>query len=472
MSPDSDWAMYAPNELDLSLIHNPLAYQLSREIGRPAPRTRFVEVLLKDDRGPSRPINLPNFSAAGDYNGIYVFMEKIKIGGHRVNIDRLQEDDEKGAAVTGGYLWKIDRPGPEELGFVGAGRTIRYVDPDERAMLSPAREAQRQYLEDYFRDFGLALKGADFRDSERGYRKYIDIDSWIDHHILNVVMFNVDALHFSAFFHKPRNGRITMGPLWDFDRAMGSTDRRDFNPTQFGAISSDWSADFFKHAWWKRMFTDPDFWQAWIDRYQELREGPLRAEHIMKLAEAMFDELREAEPRERTRWRRYPRSGVQSQDGYTFDFGRREYDSELRFKRQWFSDRLSFIDANLLPRPIFTHPGGDVRFVEISVPNGRRLSLLPAGEGQDEGQTGTGITIYYTLDGTDPRATGAPTNDVPPSPSARKYTGPIAIDAHTRLVARAHNPGHNNLTGKGNPPITSHWSGPTKAVYTSQSRRH
>jgi hypothetical protein len=38
-------------------------------------------------------------------------------------------------------------------------------------------------------------------------------------------------------------------------------------------------------------------------------------------------------------------------------------------------------------------------------------------------------------------------------------------------VARAHNPSHNNLTGKGNPPITSHWSGPRKAVYTSQSRR-
>jgi len=126
-------------------------------------------------------------------------------------------------------------------------------------MQSPAREAQRQYLKDYFTDFGLALKGADYRDPERGYRKYIDIDSWIDHHILNVVLFNVDALHLSAYFYKPRNGRLTMGPLWDMDRAMGSTDARDFNPTKFGRISSEWSADFFKDAWWKRMFTDPDF---------------------------------------------------------------------------------------------------------------------------------------------------------------------------------------------------------------------
>jgi hypothetical protein len=456
MPADSDWVMYAPNEFDPALIHNPLAYQLSREIGRQAPRTRFVEVLLKSDRGRSGPINLPNFSASGDYNGIYVFMERIKIGANRVNIDRLQDDDAKGAAVTGGYLWKIDRPDPGEHGFVGAGRTIRYVDPDERAMGRPAREGQRQYLKEYFMDFGLALKGADFRDAERGYRHYIDMDSWIDHHILNVVMFNVDALRLSAYFHKPRNGRITMGPVWDFDRALGSTDGRDFNPTQFGRISSDWSADFFDDAWWKRMFTDPDFWQAWIDRYQEIREGPLSTEHIREVVEGMFDELREAEPRERTRWRRYPRSGVQSQNGYTFDFGRREYDSELRFKRQWFSDRLSFIDGNLLPRPVFSHPGGEV-------PGSFLLKISAA----------AGSTIYYTLDGTDPRATGGPTNAVPASRSALEYTGPIVINTNTRLVARAHNPRHNNLTGKSNPPISSHWSGPRKAVYnlTKSNRR-
>ncbi|MDB6032290.1 MAG: spore coat protein CotH, partial [Verrucomicrobiales bacterium] len=451
MPPDSDWVMYAPNEFDLALIHNPLAYQLSRDVGRQAPRTRFVEVLLKKDRGPTSPINLPNFSASSDYYGIYVFIEKIKIGKDRVNIDKLHEDDAKAPAVTGGYLWKIDRPDPGESGFVGAARTIRYVDPHERAMQSPAREAQRQYLKDYFADFGRALKGADYRDPERGYRKYIDIDSWIDHHILNVVLFNVDALHLSAYFHKPRNGRLTMGPLWDMDRAMGSTDARDFNPTKFGRISSNWSADFFKDAWWKRMFTDPDFWQAWIDRYQDLREGPLRKEHIMELAEGMFNQLREAEPRERTRWRNYPRSGVQSTNGYTFDFGPREYDSELRFKRQWFSDRLTFIDTNLLSRPVFSQPGGDVPAKFLI-----KISAAP------------GSTIYYTLDGTDPRANGGPTNAVSAtlSASAREYIGPISIDANTRLVARAYDPKHNNLTGKSNPPITSHWSGSRKAIYT------
>src|SRR5204863_5037443 len=156
--------------------------------------------------------------------------------------------------------------------------------------------------------------------------------------------------------------------------------------------------------WWKRMLTDPDFWQAWIDRYQELREGPLRKEHIMHVAEQMFDQLREAQPRERTRWRHYPRSGIQSTNGYTFDFGPREYDSELRFMRQWFTDRLTFIDTNLLSRPIF----------EPEVPGEPNVSVSHAG-GEVSGKfllkisATPGSTIYYTLDGTDPRATGGPT---------------------------------------------------------------
>ena len=61
----------------------------------------------------------------------------------------------------------------------------------------------------------------------------------------------------------------------------------------------------------------------------------------------------------------------------------------------------------------------------------KSLAAHGASLGQDEGQTSTGLTIYYTLDGTDPRAIGAPTNDVPPSLSARKYTGPILIDEPT-----------------------------------------
>ncbi len=41
---------------------------------------------------------------------------------------------------------------------------------------------------------GTALNASYFKDPVRGYAKYIDVDAAIDHHLLNVVAFNVDAL--------------------------------------------------------------------------------------------------------------------------------------------------------------------------------------------------------------------------------------------------------------------------------------
>ena len=113
-----------------------------------------------------------------------------------------------------------------------------------------------------------------------GYAAYIDVASWIDHHILNVMAFNVDALRLSAYFYKPRQGKIIFGPIWDFDRSQGSTDGRDFSPFYWRATTQDLGTDFFNYTWWGQMFTDMDFWQKWIDRYEDLRTGLLSTNHI------------------------------------------------------------------------------------------------------------------------------------------------------------------------------------------------
>jgi hypothetical protein len=65
-------------------------------------------------------------------------------------------------------------------------------------------------------------------------------------------------------------------------------------------------------------------------------------------------------------------------------------------------------------------------------------------------------TIYYTLDGTDPRPTGGGA----PGAGAILYDGtPITITATTRLLVRAYNPSWTALTGANNPPLVSKWGG-------------
>ncbi|MSU36590.1 MAG: hypothetical protein EXS36_16120 [Pedosphaera sp.] len=62
-----------------------------------------------------------------------------------------------------------------------------------------------------------------------------------------------------------------------------------------------------------------------------------------------------------------------------------------------------------------------------------------------------GATIYFTLDGTDPRALHGEI-----ASNASIYRVPITILKETRLVARSRDMNHRNLSGAGgNPPLSS-----------------
>jgi hypothetical protein len=87
---ENDWVLYGPYA-DKSLMRNVLIFQLSRDIGRYAPRTKFCELIINDQ-----------------YRGIYVLMEKIKQDRNRVDIAKLDENDVAGDSLTGGYIVKCD----------------------------------------------------------------------------------------------------------------------------------------------------------------------------------------------------------------------------------------------------------------------------------------------------------------------------------------------------------------------------
>ncbi len=438
---ESDWVLYAPNNFEPALFHNPLAYQLSRDIGRYASRTRFVEVYLKDDAAPAGPVT------SADYNGIYVLEEKIKRDKNRVDVERLDPQDTNAPAVTGGYIFSIDR-GNGQPGLSAGGASMNWIYPNGFDMTNAFRAPQLSYIRDYFNTFNTQLNSTNWTNAT-GYAAYIDVDSWIDHHIHNVVTFNVDALRLSGYFFKNRNKRIEYGPVWDFDRTQGSTDSRDFNPRLWRSNVPDLGTDFFNFTpWWARLFNSPDFWQRWIDRYQELRTGGLSTNNIFARIDGFADELRAAQPRELARWNVAPRSGSVSAGGFSYNFGSGlGYQSEVMWKKVWYSNRLDFIDNQFLPPPLLSSPAG-------LVPPAFPLTLLPG--------AGAGNSVIYTLDGSDPRLPGGAI-----SPTALVNNGPITIvlTNNVRIFARSRNPNHVNLTGANNPPISSPWSGPTVGTF-------
>ncbi|MDF1859946.1 MAG: lamin tail domain-containing protein [Verrucomicrobiales bacterium] len=411
MPSEADWVLYAPLNIDPSLMNNPLMYELGNHLGRYAVRTRFVEVFINTDGG-----NLE----LGDYHGIYVFMEKIDREGDRVDIDRLLPEQTLEPDVSGGYILKIDRADPGDSGFNAANQSVKYVYPGEEDILQPERDAQEQFIRGYVSDFGSALYGSEFTDPVNGYAPWFDVEAAIDHHLLNVLSFNVDGLRLSTFMHKPRNGKITFGPIWDFDRALSSNDGRDDNPWVW---RNGGGTDFFNYGWWNRLFSDIDFFQKYIDRWQELRRSTFSTNHIFSIIDGYVAEVNEAQPREQARWGITPRGG--------------SYAGEIALKKQWLTNRIAFMESQFVPPPKMSSSGGQVS-------PGFELQLTGGSSG----------SIYYTLDGSDPRLPGGTV-----SPTASLYTGSITIQTTSEVRARIFDASHTSWNGANNPPLTSQWSG-------------
>ncbi len=414
LEPDSDWVLNGPYQYDNTFIHNAYIFELSRQCGSWASRTRFCELFFNQNGGKL------DYS---DYSGVYVLTEKIKSRSHRVPIKNLQPSDNTGEAVTGGYIFKIDRADSGEYSWRVNGGSLPQDDPLVLVEPDPNYDtpAQQSYITNYTQAFSTVLlneRNAGF--ATRNYRDYIDTLQWVDHHILNSIAYNVDALRLSAFFYKDRNGKIAAGPIWDFDRALGSDDGRDSNPQSWNNIEY-----FFTRDWWGMLFQDPDFAQAWVDRWWEFRGGPLATPNLLAVADSMGAEIGNAAgARDAAIWSANAASGG-------------VYLNEITRMKTWLNLRATWIDSRL-PRAVTTSIDSGV------VPSGTNVTVSGAGQ------------FYYTLDGTDPRGAGGAI-----APSAVLYAGGIPI-AQTKTV---------NIRAKVTPTFpfpggaSVQWGPPVKRVY-------
>ncbi|MSU35684.1 MAG: hypothetical protein EXS36_11350 [Pedosphaera sp.] len=406
MPADSEFVLYAPNVYDPPLIHNSFTMEVSRQMNFYAPRTRFVEVYL----------NKGGVIASNQWQGVYIWMEKPGLSKGRVDAPKAQPEDVLPPDVTGSYMFKTDRLDPGDVGFSAGGNAAAYVEPKEREMKSAQRAPQIAYLSKYFKDMDNALKSTNpnFRDPILGYKNYLNLTNWMDFHILETLSGQADAIRLSTYFYKRRNGKIEYGPRWDYDRAWESKgDDRDNNPRIW-----DTGGGLFGPPWWSQLLKDTDAWQVWIDRWQEFRKGPLSLGNMYSVIDRMTNELRWSQPREAKRWPdTLPRGG---------------YPNEIRIMKTWISNRVAYFDGQMAQPPLLSSLGAVVT-------PGFQLQMFPPASVSSPAN----VTIYYTLDGTDPRpstGTGIITGF--------KYEGPITINANSRVVARVRDTGRNQRQGQ------------------------
>lgn len=424
MPAESDWILSGRYEEDRSLIRNEFTYALSRSIGRYAARTVFCEVYVSRGEGPVD---------VEDYVGVYSFMEAMKRDADRIDIDELGPEDNEEPEVSGGYIFKVDRSGPNDTQTSAGGQGIVITEPSRDELT----DAQLDYLRGYLGDMADSL---DSTDPETGYPAFIDVPSWIDHHLVNTIMLNVDSLRLSTYFYKPRNGKVFGGPVWDFNISSGSRDRfgsppRPSKPDVWRGISGDRGTTFFTNGtqrWWGDLFEDRDFQQAYCDRWNELRQGPFSTESLHALIDSMADELREAQPRNEERW-----------PAVSPEYG--GWQGELDHLKDWLATRADWIDRELVAPPTVTPEGG-------ALGQGETVKLQ-----SHWGSLFNPTTVYYTTDGTDPRLPGGELSE-----AAIAYSsGGIVLEESTTIVAREYMP---NYSAKADGP-DQQWSAPAEVQF-------
>lgn len=216
MPAERNWNLLA-NYADKSHARNMLAMSLGEEFGFSyTPRSVFVEMYFN-----------------GEYQGVYQMFEHVQVSPNRVNVEELDPDtDTDPTTITGGHFLEIDHRFDEDVCWLTSMNIpICSKDPEygEEDVEIPGHPSNLQF--NYIRDYVNAAE-ASLSASDNSYADYFDVDSLVNFYLVTELLKSNDSqindvegeFNFtsSVFLHKPRNGKLFFGPLWDFDLAAGN----------------------------------------------------------------------------------------------------------------------------------------------------------------------------------------------------------------------------------------------------------
>lgn len=338
MPEENDWFLTA-NYNDKAFLRNYLAFELFRKMGHYAPRTKYCEVVINDQ-----------------YKGIYLLGEKIKQDKNRVNIAQLNPDENSGDDLTGGYIFVNDYYSASDSWLSNYSPLNRpdgdvyfvYYDPKPYDLTS----AQKTYLKNFVDSFENVLYGPDFKDKSKGYRAYLDVNSFVDYFLLGEISRNVDAYKKSRFYYKDKdsnNSLIHSGPPWDFDWAWKdiTEDCIHFDQTDGSGWAyrvndcNNWPVP---PSWEVRLMQDDAFANQIHDRYFLLRKTILSEtslNHIIDSVAALLDKAQE---------RHYQKWDILGINVGTPEYGEQPetFSGEIEKFKSWINRRLTWLDANMV----------------------------------------------------------------------------------------------------------------------------
>ncbi|BES65006.1 CotH kinase family protein [Gottschalkiaceae bacterium SANA] len=276
MSADEEWVLNG-SMIDQSFIRNYLGFNIAGEIMDYAPNVRFCEVELHID-GEVIP------------QGLYLFVENVKRGEDRVDIKKYDP-----ALPSSAYVIRRDRYHPDEniistyADEIGASREfigVKYPGP------STINKETLDFIQEDVSKIEQVLYASDQKIFET-YPDYIDVDSFVDYFIINEFLANYDAGIYSTYAYKDLGGKLSMGPVWDFDQELGNDPVHEFRVDQFVLPS---------YPWFNALVKDREFIDRVVERYHELRQGVLSETYLLSYIDDTIVFLGDSIERDRDIW--------------------------------------------------------------------------------------------------------------------------------------------------------------------------
>ena len=345
MKKSRHFVLMANADDNLAFLRNTVGLQLSRMIGLAyTPWQEPVEVVLN-----------------GDYIGLYMLTEKIRVAKNRVNIVEQADLATDPDSITGGWLFEIDNYSEEGQVTIteGNGEKLRFTmhTPEELS------SQQHNYITSLLTATDHAIYATD--KSSTAWEQLIDIDSLACYYIVQEVMDDAESFHGSCFIHKQQgqDTKLIFGPVWDFGNAF----RRGFDKFiyQNSPFGQNWIGEIARYPRFQERVKE--LWRPFLgDKYPAL--DAFIDQFISRIATAAICDA--------NRWPSYGNANAEERKN---EFKRRMHEKVAFLTRQWGEGISGIADIARAGEPAQS-AGTDGRHDWYTL-DGRRLSARPSRPG-------------------------------------------------------------------------------------------
>jgi hypothetical protein len=310
MNEAKQWVLLA-NYSDKTLLRNELGFELSRRLElKYTPTSRLVDVVLN-----------------GNYIGNYQLVEQIEVSKNKVNVATQKKGE---VDISGGYL--IEGDGfyfSEKVFFKTAFQmpiSVHYPD-DEAITLE-----QTNYIKNHLKNFETDLFSDTFEDKTNGFRKYFDVDSYINFYLVNEIMGNPDLFWSTYFYKNKTDSKLYAGPVWDFDIAANNDYRKA--DTQ-NLLMLD--IGFEPKIWINQLLKDKEFKKRIRSRWNEIKGEKLNT--LEKYIDLKAAEINKSQQKNFYKW---PILNEKIYNNYQVAGS---YPGEVTYLKNYIKNRIIWLDG-------------------------------------------------------------------------------------------------------------------------------